>query len=179
MIRQFGEEAAPSLEIDSRGKPSIQPSDGTRPPAVSITHTIDMVSAAACDWGPVGIDLEMHDRRRDIARLAAFAFGPSEQAMVRTGGAAAFYRIWTLREAMGKATGDGLSLATDGMDRIQPAPFEGAWRSPDEAWQFAHCLIRPDVSFAMAIQAPPGTRPDSWSLNSITWWANDATSIEQ
>lgn len=31
LIRQFGEEAAPSLEIDSRGKPSIQPSDGTRP----------------------------------------------------------------------------------------------------------------------------------------------------
>lgn len=175
LIREFYEETTPSLTADPKGKPSVRLISGKTPPAVSIAHTADIVAAAACGWGVVGIDLERHDNRRDVGKLAAFAFGPAEQAMVRRGGSDAFYRLWTLREAMGKATGEGLSLATDGTDRIAEEPFEGAWLSGDGAWRLAHRLIWPKVSLALAIQIPPGMHLGPWSLGSILWLKDDAT----
>ena len=37
---------------------------------------------------------------------------------MRKEGITEFYRIWTLREAIAKATGEGLVMAMDGVDRV-------------------------------------------------------------
>ena len=97
------------------GKPYAQTADEMAGPAVSISHTVGLVGVAVACGGAVGIDVERH-RKRNIRALAAAAFGPVEQSEVAAEGADAFYRIWTVREAMAKATGDGLALVINRHD---------------------------------------------------------------
>ena len=51
--------------------------------------------------------------------MAEATFGPLETQRVGRTGERGFYRIWTVREAMGKATGEGLRLVADRLDRAQ------------------------------------------------------------
>ena len=62
--------------------------------------------------GPIGIDIEYRDPARDLDRLAEAAYGAEECRAVAACGISAFYRIWTVREAISKATGDGMALVT-------------------------------------------------------------------
>lgn len=102
---------------NAKGKPYIINADGTAGPHISVSHTTGMVACAVSDAAPIGIDIEQW-KVRDFIKLADHSFGPQENAMVKKGGIAGFYRIWTLREAMGKATGEGLSLVTNKNDLI-------------------------------------------------------------
>ena len=64
--------------------------------------------------GRVGIDLEEHVTRGDFDRLIEAVFGPDEQAdLAAVAGddrIRLFYRLWTLKEAVAKALGTGLSF---------------------------------------------------------------------
>ena len=152
--------------VDSRGKPALERTNCVDAPAISISHSAGLVAATVCRLGPVGIDVERHDPRRDVAALARYAFGPVEQAAVAQGGIEAFFRIWTLREAMSKATGEGIAMAADGIDRIGQDPPCGAWRTLDRRWLLAHVRYR-DYSLALAIRANDPGLP--WSEKSIEW----------
>jgi 4'-phosphopantetheinyl transferase len=129
-------------------------------PAISLSHTRGHVAVAAAATGDLGIDVERH-RRRDIVGLAERAFGPTERQAVGDD-PRAFYRIWTLREAMAKASGAGLREAADGQDRILGGPFEGCW--PSGGWHLAHVLIAPACSLAIAHRA---AGPDPWTIERV------------
>ena len=100
----------------------------------------------------VGIDVEVHRPRRNFDRIAA-AFG-LRQCLVAADGAAGFYRIWTLKEAMAKASGVGLAEVADRTDRAAGGPKEGAWRANvgTTPWWLAHATPVPSVSLALAIR---------------------------
>jgi len=137
-------------------------------PAISIAHSAHLAAAAICRVGLVGIDLELHNSTRNFSGIAETYFGPLEAAQVAAGGVRAFYRIWTLREAIGKATGEG--LLTDCRDRIiDAAPYAGAWVSYDQEWLLAHIEPRPGVSLALAAQPRDGIDLSRWSLGKIGW----------
>lgn len=85
-----------------------------------------------------------------MGALAAKAFGPVERQLVAEGGAAAFYKLWTLREAMGKATGQGLALAADGADHVGNGPDEGVWQVP--GWDLGY-WPGPGYSLAAAVES--------------------------
>jgi phosphopantetheinyl transferase (holo-ACP synthase) len=121
---------------------------------VSISHTSSLVAAAVSAIGPIGIDVERRDRVRDFARLAAAAFGSIEAATVAAEGAAAFYRIWSVREAMSKATGDGLPEVVDRQDRVPPKLPDGKWIVGRDNWLLAHDVIKDGVSLALAVRSP-------------------------
>jgi len=95
-----------AIDTDTRGKPIVC---GASMRHISIAHTGNLVAAAASAIGPVGIDVEHRDPARDLNRLALAAFGPAECQAVASQGVSAFYRVWTLREAISKATGDGMT----------------------------------------------------------------------
>lgn len=101
--------------------------------------------------------------------MAAWGFGPRECAAIAIGGAAAFYRIWTLREAMGKATGEGLALATDRRDRFGTGPVLGAWRAriAERDWLLAHIHPRPGISLAVAALSEEGQSLDVSDLRRV------------
>jgi phosphopantetheinyl transferase len=136
-----------TIEADARGKPLAH---GPLTRHVSIAHSRCMVAAAASAVGPIGIDVEYLDAVRDLDRLAGAAYGVEERRMVASQGASAFYRIWTLREAMSKATGDGMALVADGTDRVPAAMADGAFAVAGDNWLLAHDVIAQDFSLALA-----------------------------
>jgi len=137
---------------DTRGKLSIMDGAGHAGPAVCVAHTRGMVACALGDVFAVGVDIEAY-RPRDFNAIAAWSFGPLECAAVAAGDAAAFYRIWTLREALGKATGEGLALATDRRDRTEDGPNTGTWGKliDRQNWLLGH--FRPDRHISIAVAA--------------------------
>ena len=141
------------INIDPRGKPEAHEAGSAIPIAISIAHSGTMVGAAVSRSGQVGLDIERHDGRRDRASIAAYTFGPQEVRRAESGGVAAFYRIWTLREAMAKATGAGLAQAADGVDRMDSGPEEGIWWADTVGWQVGHRTTRSGYSVAFARQA--------------------------
>jgi 4'-phosphopantetheinyl transferase len=152
----FSPDSTGKLRVTAPGRAGVE---------VSISHSGARVACAVSHVGPVGIDIEAH-RPRAYDAIARYGFGKGEQTLAARLGARAFYRIWTLREAMGKATGEGLALATDGIDRVEPAPEEGCWVSQPAqgpAWRLAHEFLEPGYSLALAV---PGGAPD-WRPDAI------------
>ena len=164
-----------SFTTDINGKPfAIHPS-GIPAPAVSISHSDTIVVAAATVMNAIGIDVERHRFDRPLADMARIAFGPKEQieALEAPG---AFYKIWTLREAMAKATGAGLTQVTDGKDKVHGAPPFGAWETGDapHRWRLAHVEAAPGYSLAIALNGGTSESSLHWSMGSIEWLAPDS-----
>ncbi len=145
---------------DALGKPHVV-LEGRPGPAVSLGHGGGLaVAALGPEGGRLGVDVEPW-RPRNLTALAAAAFGPGERMAVATGGAAAFYRLWSLREAMGKATGQGLALAADGRDHVMGGPDLGWWRQP--GWFLGHFRPQADYSLAsaLALEDADGAAPQT------------------
>lgn len=138
------------LALEGNGKPYLLDHDGLPGPSISLSHGGDwVVVATGSTERRIGVDVEPH-KPRDVMSLAQASFGPAEQRMVSEGGEAAFYRLWTLREAMGKATGQGLSWAADGINHIGAGPDEGIWRMP--GWCLGHREPETGYSLSFAVE---------------------------
>ena len=104
MLRSvFGKEAAASIPPSGTGKPVLP--DG---PCFNLSHSGDKVVLAEDDWD-VGVDVEQ------IApwswQVAKKVFTSRELAWLRNQSSeAAFYRLWTGKEAIMKALGLGFQL---------------------------------------------------------------------
>jgi phosphopantetheinyl transferase len=145
-----------TIEIDGRGKPIAC---GASVRHISIAHTGAIVAAAASTVGPIGIDVEYREPDRDLNRLALAAFGPKECQAVGQQGVSAFYRIWTLREAISKATGDGMAFVTDRIDHVPIGMLDGSLVAVGDEWLFAHDVIAQEFSLALVVQvASPEAR---------------------
>ena len=156
-----------TIHTEPSGRPYLEPVSSQPPPFISMSHSHGWIACAATDIGPLGIDIERQRPSRDHAGIAAMAFGPREAARASSAGIGAFYRIWTLREAIAKARGQGLSLAADGLDRVHEGPDVGQWLATLDhaAWSLSHDLIDDDTSFATAVVLPvPGqaVRLERW-----------------
>lgn len=95
----------------------------------SIAHSGNMVWTAFCRSAEVGIDVEETRDIPDIPGLAA-RLHPEENAAIRAlppeERHTAFYRCWTRKEAVLKATGKGLSLPLDSF-QVHTGPGEADW----------------------------------------------------
>jgi phosphopantetheinyl transferase len=134
------------LERAPNGKPSLRHDDGQHAPSVSLSHTKGLIAVAVALRGSIGVDVERH-RPRDFTALAEHAFGPAERREVAGGGLQAFYRIWTLREAIAKATGDGLAQV---LNRADLADSSIGTR-PAHGYQLFHTIPKPDFSIGVAL----------------------------
>jgi 4'-phosphopantetheinyl transferase len=86
--------------------------DGGRSLYVSISHGGAWVAVAVTGLAPVGVDVERRDRDLGVEALFDQVLAPSEQAVVAvaTDRRAALLTCWTRKEAVVKATGDGLRV---------------------------------------------------------------------
>lgn len=87
---------------DQHGRPRL-PGSGLH---ASVSHSGDLVAVALTAAGPVGVDVEAV-RPIDFVAVADRICTPSERAEVR--GLTDFYTVWTRKEAVLKATGEGLA----------------------------------------------------------------------
>ena len=96
------------------GKPFALVDNAPAPIRFNVSHSGKHGLIAVAPEGRLGVDIEDRTRRRDFDRLIESAFGPNEQAALRleraTGGFELFYKLWTVKEALIKALGTGMSL---------------------------------------------------------------------
>lgn len=84
---------------EQHGKPNLPGG-----PGFSLTHAGDLVGVVVAD-GPVGLDVEQVRPLADLASMAGHVCSPAETVP----DADAFFTLWTRKEALLKATGDGLT----------------------------------------------------------------------
>lgn len=77
-------------------------------PAVSITHSGNLVACAVTESGEIGIDLEVPGRRRNTVDIVRSYFSGEEACWLETQPEDRFYMLWVLKEACLKAFGRGL-----------------------------------------------------------------------
>ncbi len=138
------------------GKPSAQRDSRPAPVAFNLSHADGMVGIAVLAQAdvPVGFDLERFDRKIEL-ELADRYFRPEEVKWLaglpvdeRPRG---FLRLWTLKEALIKATGEGLSRDLDSF-WFEVFPPRLHFVSSDETgdhWRFAQRII--DDTFVAAV----------------------------
>ena len=153
LVRVTGIPLGWMFDAEPSGRPIARNASCRRIPSISLSHSDGWVAVAVSNAGPIGIDIEVHRPRRSFNQVAAAAFGPDEQGLVAAEGAPAFYRIWTLKEAMAKASGAGLAEVADRIDRAASGPKEGVWRANvgGTPWWLAHARPLMSVSLALAI----------------------------
>ena len=107
VLTAFGWSTLPS------GKPMLTYRDGRPQPLhVSVAHGGGLAVAAVCDHGPIGVDVEHVDPRRNLLAIAQRFYSPEEFRHLEAAGTdertALFHQWWTRKEAVLKATGIGL-----------------------------------------------------------------------
>jgi 4'-phosphopantetheinyl transferase len=134
------------------GKPYLV--DPPRDLRFSLSHTRGMVAVAIAEGAEVGVDVEPTDRRAESMKLAERFFAPEQIELLRAVEGEArrdlFFAIWTLKEAVIKATGQGLSRALDSFS-VSPEPPRVTMRDGSGSWSAMHWR-RESFHFAVAAQ---------------------------
>lgn len=153
--------AAVRFALNAHGKPALDPACALR---FNVSHSGDLALIAVASGFDVGVDVEAHRRTDDLDSLAASILGPEDlecwRAAAAVEGAAAFYRIWTCKEAVAKAIGCGLGMDFRSL-RISLAPgraaalasLEPAWGDAD-AWSLRELETQGGYCAAVAAPAP-------------------------
>ena len=87
----------------------------SHPISFNVSHSGSHGLIGLCEGGRVGVDIEEWDTDRNLLPLIETAFTPAERAAVELTESAInrqrlFFRLWTIKEALIKAVGMGLSL---------------------------------------------------------------------
>ena len=151
----------------AHGKPAAWRDGVPAPLAFNISHAEGMVGVAvlARAGAELGFDLEPFDRTVDLA-VAKRYFRPEEVAWLDSLAAAerprGFMRLWTLKEAFIKATGEGLSrdLASFWFETAPPrihfaVPADGSTAGPAGEWSFEQRVL--DGGFVAACGVREGS----------------------
>lgn len=142
------------FERDARGKPFVV---GNNAPRFSLTHCRLAVACAVCLTCDVGVDAEPSDRRVASLPLARRFFTAKEadglaQIADEDERRRAFLRLWTLKEAVVKATGSGLAQSLQGFSFSLSDPPVIEWAEPGgEDWSF-YRLDAAGCSVALALR---------------------------
>ncbi len=78
-------------------------------PAISLSHSGELVVCAVAERGALGIDVETRRPRTELAVIAERYFTPAEARWIETDPDARFRMLWVLKEAYLKALGVGLA----------------------------------------------------------------------
>ncbi len=147
---------------DERGKPEIDPALAS-PLRCNLSHSRGLVAAAVSYRHDVGVDVERIDRAPRFGDLARRYFSADEVALVRSdaadGGREAFFRLWTLKEAFIKATGEGLRRSLQSfafaLDPIA-VTFPAATTTESGEWQFFQARPTAEHVLAAAVRRVHG-----------------------
>jgi len=146
------------FQTGENDKPALDPDQASCGLHFSLSHTRGLAACAIGEPYPLGIDAEAWATQTPI-EIAERYFSAAEARLVAEKAEAerraTFYRLWTLKEAYLKATGQGLTASLDSfafhLDPVAiavPAPYSA------EAWRFAEFRPAPTHSIALAVRSP-------------------------
>ena len=156
------EPALLEFAYSARGKPSL--TRGASEIHFNLAHSDELALIAITRLGAVGVDVERVRPMPDGERIAERFFSAGELNSFRTVPAAlrdaAFFNLWTRKEAWLKATGDGIAeslskievaFLPDEAPRVRSIAGDAA---AGAAWKL--CALNPAEGFvgALAIQSP-------------------------
>lgn len=163
-LRQTTGRADWPLGLGPNGKPVLVAGEGTVAPEFNITHTPGLAACGLTLAGPIGVDAELRDRTTDIVGVAERCFTLDERQRLEAAGAdqgRLFIELWTLKEAVAKALGHGLSMDLQSFS-VATDPcvvhFDGR---PDPSWRLdlttleRHCLavaLKPTATVAAQME---------------------------
>ncbi|MEU4555676.1 4'-phosphopantetheinyl transferase family protein [Micromonospora violae] len=169
------------LTHDRDGRPIVRVDDATGSVelAVSVSRTAGLVVVAARRAGAVGVDVE---RVRPLPALALARrwFPPAELAWLGDRPEAHrtvdFLRLWTAKEAVGKALGRG--LRDGGLRRLMPPPGLPLRPVPGvEPLRVGHPRLDEGLVLAVAAPAPVDVEVVQWAGHGAT--AERSASVER
>jgi 4'-phosphopantetheinyl transferase len=128
---------------DRLGKPRLDPDHGPPGLTFNLSHARGLVGCAIGIGDGMGIDVETFEPGRADLSIAPSCFSAAETALLQATPPelqpVQFFRLWTLKEAFVKATGQGLSRALDSFSfSLDPVSIDfppGASEQPGQ-WQF-------------------------------------------
>jgi len=132
----------------------------------SLSHSRGRIAIAISNAGPCGIDLEHHRPRANLMALAEQWFHPDETeclaSLDKPDQIAAFYRLWTLKEALIKATDSSVFSGI-----LANTCFHACASEEPSMGLQAHCLAMPDEPFSLGLVCagqPPLEITDGYPL---------------
>jgi phosphopantetheinyl transferase len=121
-LEQFTGRGAHSHEL--RATPEGKP-ECVAGPAISLSHSGDIVVCAVASGSAIGVDVETRTLRTSSVTLAEQHFTPSEASWVGVDPDRRFQMLWVLKEAYLKALGVGLAGGLSSLQcRIEPPSIE-------------------------------------------------------
>lgn len=163
LARYIDEDDAPTILRGEHGKPYAPDLHGIE---FNVSHSGRRALIAIARDQAIGIDIEAQGRRRSVDDIAERFFAPAEsralRALPEASRDAAFLRLWTGKEAVLKALGEGLSF---GLNRVEFELDEhgqlGALRNvasstaPTDGWNWQALQPLVDHHAAIAWHGPP------------------------
>ena len=147
-----------------RGKPALDPRWIASSLEFNLTHSGELALVALTVQRPLGVDVERVQGVRDYQGLAERFFAMEENQLLASlptdARVAAFFRCWTRKEAILKATGSGLATPLDQVavtiaegdpPRVLRADFH-----PADRWKLAHLEPATGYVGAVALQGELG-----------------------
>ena len=154
----YGCSELPEMVMGPHGRPAFR---DPLLPGFSISHSGDWLWLALGEPS-LGLDVEQHRPRRNLDKLMAHVLSPLELAWVSSQRdvLGAFYRLWTLREAVLKASGRGLA----GLSRLQLFPSEQRIETCEVGAGQILVTESGGCSVALYLSLPiePNSLPGSW-----------------
>ena len=152
------------IAYGTRGKPELGGKFATLGVYFNVSHSEDLALFAVTRIGHIGIDVEQIRPVKEMNELISRVFSPPEnerfQKLSSGDKTTAFFNLWTRKEALLKATGEGitesLSLVEVSFLPDEPACLLAAAGNPHAAenWRLLELSPAPGFVGAMAIRAP-------------------------
>jgi len=138
------------------GKPRIDPALGQDALSFNLSHTKGLVACAITLEAEIGIDVELMEPRRSELDIAEHYFSAAEVGLLRAMPSArhmrTFFRLWTLKEALIKTTGEGLERALDSFSfAFDPVTVAFHPDDANEAARWTFWELEPTSHHAMAL----------------------------
>lgn len=154
-----------TFRYDAKGKPFLDGGGGSVA-TFNVSHSGDRSLIALANSVRVGVDIERVDDGRDLCAIARACWSPPEQKILDRAdpreAARLFYRIWTRKEAVLKASGQGITggLQTPDVSAGLPeesSPHGFAVPLAQATWHVADLFPASGYAGALAVEVIPGT----------------------
>ena len=155
-----------TFATSDRGKPFALLRGRPAPVSFNVSHSGGHGLVAVAAGGRVGVDVEEPVPRRDLDGLARAVLGPEERSgfelLASDRRLDAFFRFWTIKEAVIKGIGTGHALDVSRI-QIPAAMRRGARRSefrsprPDGSWWQLEDIGNESFAAALAYEIHQGT----------------------
>ena len=175
--------AAPKIEIrsDEKGKPHAVDRTQAESLQFSLSHSAGMAVFAFTRATGIGIDIERISGFPEMQAFAEMNFTPVEIRELDDGAEGmrleTFFKLWARKEAVLKASGDGLAVPLNRVDVSSPSGFARPWvaakiegECPAREFRFKDLPVVPGFAVALATLAcgPPPTVEINWDRATTT-----------